>query len=286
LPKHLVVTADDFGLDTAVNDAVEAAHLEGILTSASLMVGAPAAADAVERARRLPGLRVGLHLTLVNATPLVPAAEVPALVGPTGAFRSDLFRAGVAYFFGAETREQLRREIQAQFDAFVSTGLTLDHANAHRHMHVHPTVAALMIEIGAPAGLAAVRVPIEPAATLRRADPGRRLARPVSRMLMRPWAGLLRRRLLAAGLLVNDRVFGIAWSGHMEEPRVLRLLGQLPAGVNEIYFHPTTAGAAPTGHASRDELATLTSPRIRREIERHEIELTSFGELAARAAPA
>ena len=44
--KALIVTADDFGLAPEVNEAVEAAHSNGILTAASLMVGAPAAADA------------------------------------------------------------------------------------------------------------------------------------------------------------------------------------------------------------------------------------------------
>ena len=59
--KRLIVTADDFGLSREVNEAVEQAHREGILTAASLMVSAPAAADAVARARRLPSLRVGLQ---------------------------------------------------------------------------------------------------------------------------------------------------------------------------------------------------------------------------------
>ncbi|MDE0854568.1 MAG: ChbG/HpnK family deacetylase, partial [Nevskia sp.] len=58
-PSGLIVTADDFGLHAAVNEAVELAHRDGVLTAASLMVGAPAAADAVQRARRLPRLRVG-----------------------------------------------------------------------------------------------------------------------------------------------------------------------------------------------------------------------------------
>ncbi|MGP0087328.1 MAG: ChbG/HpnK family deacetylase, partial [Steroidobacteraceae bacterium] len=60
--NHLVITADDFGLSEPVNAAIEQAHRNGILSAASLMVGAPAAADAVERARRLPDLRVGLHV--------------------------------------------------------------------------------------------------------------------------------------------------------------------------------------------------------------------------------
>ena len=67
--KRMIVTADDFGLSIEVNEAVELAHTRGILTAASLMVGAPACADAVARARRLPRLRVGLHLALVDADP-------------------------------------------------------------------------------------------------------------------------------------------------------------------------------------------------------------------------
>ncbi|MBV9551525.1 MAG: ChbG/HpnK family deacetylase, partial [Alphaproteobacteria bacterium] len=51
--KRLVLCADDFGRDVAVNEAVERAHCDGILTVASLMVGAAAAADAVARAKRL-----------------------------------------------------------------------------------------------------------------------------------------------------------------------------------------------------------------------------------------
>ena len=48
----LIVTADDFGLSIEVNEAVEAAHRNGVLTCASLMVTGDAAADAVRRARR------------------------------------------------------------------------------------------------------------------------------------------------------------------------------------------------------------------------------------------
>ena len=43
-PPKLIITADDFGLDLAVNEAVERGHRDGVLTAASLMVAAPAAA--------------------------------------------------------------------------------------------------------------------------------------------------------------------------------------------------------------------------------------------------
>ena len=68
--RYLIVTADDFGAALAVNEAVEIAHTQGILTAASLMVGGEAADDAVERARRLPGLGVGLHVVLADGRPV------------------------------------------------------------------------------------------------------------------------------------------------------------------------------------------------------------------------
>ncbi|MFI4922491.1 MAG: ChbG/HpnK family deacetylase, partial [Burkholderiales bacterium] len=63
--KRLIVTADDFGASLPVNEAIEQAHQNGILNTASLMVGAAAAPDAVERAKHMPSLKVGLHVVLV-----------------------------------------------------------------------------------------------------------------------------------------------------------------------------------------------------------------------------
>ena len=64
--KGLIVTADDFGLAEPVNEAVEIAHTRGILTCASLMVSGRAVADAVKRARKLPDLKVGLHVVQIG----------------------------------------------------------------------------------------------------------------------------------------------------------------------------------------------------------------------------
>jgi predicted glycoside hydrolase/deacetylase ChbG (UPF0249 family) len=62
----LRVNADDFGRSRRVNDAIVRAHREGVLTSTSLMVGEPAAEEAVALARENPGLGVGLHLVLAD----------------------------------------------------------------------------------------------------------------------------------------------------------------------------------------------------------------------------
>ncbi len=146
--KKLIVTGDDFGLSLPVNEAIEEAHRRGILNTASLMVGAEATADAVDRASRLPSLHVGLHLVLVEGSPVLPPQAVPDLVNRQGKFSSHLVRAGINFFLWPEVRRQLEAEIRAQFQAFQKTGLPLDHVNGHHHMHLHPTVLGLLLKVG------------------------------------------------------------------------------------------------------------------------------------------
>jgi chitin disaccharide deacetylase len=271
--KCLVVCADDFGRDVAVNEAVEQAHSNGILTAASLMVDASAADDAVARAKRLPKLGVGLHLVLADGAPLLPVSEVPALVSADGAFDPNMVRAGFRFYFSPAARRQLAREIRAQFEAFRQTGLALDHVNGHKHIHLHPTVARLVVEIGRDYGMRAVRLPFEPVAPLRTAFPDERPGKPA----WSPVVAALRRRLMKAGLAANDQVFGIAWSGAMVEDRLLGLLPHLPDGLSEIYSHPAVAGVALVpGYRHADELAALLSPRIRKRIAELGIELVNY----------
>ena len=240
------------------------------------MVGAPYAADAVARARRLPGLAVGLHLVLVDGRPLLAQAGT-GLVRANGEFDRNLGRAALRVFVSPLARRQLAREIRAQFEAFRATSLPLDHVNAHKHMHLHPTIARLIVEIGGEYGMRAVRVPHEPTAILRRACPDERYPPP----LYRPWVMALRRRLARAGLATNDHVFGIAWSGGMIEERLLRLLPCLPDGVSEIYCHPAAeaGGQGELPYRRREELAALLSPRLRQRIAELGIAFTRYRDL-------
>lgn len=282
--KRLIVCADDFGLDTAINEAVEEAHRHGILSSASLMIAGPAAADAVARARRLPMLGVGLHLVLVDGRPVLPDSEIPELLRGNGEFDRNMVRAGVRFFLLPQARRQLAMEVRAQFEAFRATGLNLDHVNAHKHIQVHPTVAKLIIEIGREYGMKAARVPFEPIDTLRAAYPDEHYPAP----LYRSWVRKLRRRLERAGVFVNDSLFGLAWSGGMVEERLLRLIPQLPAGVSEIYLHPATKrtpalALAMPGYRHQEEFAALVSPSLKRLVAEIGIGPARYSDLVTRS---
>jgi chitin disaccharide deacetylase len=244
------------------------------------MVGGAVAADAVARAHRLPELRVGLHLNLIDGHPVLPEGEICRLVNGQGEFDRNMARAGARFFFFPGVRRQLASEIRAQFAAFHATGLPLDHVNAHKHLHLHPCVAKLIIEIGRDYGMKAVRVPSEPVAVLRRASPDERHRSPP----YRPWVVALRGRLRRAGLCTNDHVFGLAWSGRMTEERVLGLVPHLPDGLSEIYFHPAAEGPPALvpgvrSYRRAEELATLLSPLLRDRIAELGIRLTSYADL-------
>jgi hopanoid biosynthesis associated protein HpnK len=260
--KTLIVTADDFGVSAEVNAAVEHAHRHGVLTAASLMVGGAAVEQAVEIAKTLPSLHVGLHIVLVEGRPVLPPAAIPDLVGADGLFRRDMVASAVDMFFKPWVRRQLAAEVQAQFQAFAATGLPLDHVNTHKHFHLHPTIAGTILRIGRAFGLKAMRVPSEPREVLMQAQPGAHVA---PAYVTGPWSAAVRWRLNRAGVATADHVFGLHWSGAMTPERLLGLVRHLPPGVSEIYTHPATAGGFDgdcPGYAYGAELAALTSPEV------------------------
>lgn len=260
--KKLIITADDFGLCTEVNQAVEKSYREGVLSCASLMVGGEAFAEASEIACRNPKLGVGLHLVLVEGRSVLPQEEIPDLVDRRGRFRNDLWRAGFAYFFKRGIREQLWRECEAQIKKFETIGVTCDHLNAHNHFHLHPVVAGIVTGLARKYEIPAVRIPYGP--------------------FFGPLTWMLKKRLRMNGILYNDAIFGLQESGCFDEATWLQALDRLPQeGVIEIYTHP----AMTTGPILREtmpdyqhsaELAALLSHNVRHKIESLQIGITSY----------
>lgn len=279
MPKFLIMTADDFGLHESVNDAVEQASRRGVLTAASLMVGAPAAADAIRRAKSLPKLRVGLHLVLVDGLAMLPHEMIPLLADETGYMDAEMLCKSVRAFALSRFRSQIAAEIRAQFAAFAASGLTLDHVNLHKHFHLHPTLLQMVITIGRDYGMAAVRMPDEPRwFAMDRC----RHCRGAQQLLLKPWLALMKYRLDKAGLFHNDAIFGISQSGAMVETRLLQIIERLPTGVTEVYLHPAASphplAASMTGYRHADELAALLSAPVRAAIAASGIAVGGFGD--------
>ena len=270
--RKLIITADDFGLSLPVNEAVERAHRRGVLSAASLMVGASQAEDAIRRAKAMPSLGVGLHVTLLNGRPVLPPETVPGLVGTDGRFSDDAVRFGVALYTSSALRREANREIEAQFERFRETGFVMDHVNGHRHFHLHPVVLDAIARLAPRFGDPPLRLPQEPYTASFQANRDRALARLTGTLFYSLQTRRVRRRLSQSGMTSNDHVFGLHDSGAMTEERVLRLLEQLPQGVTEIYCHPATRrwdgpDAPPRTYQPEAELEALLSPSVKTKIE-------------------
>lgn len=279
-PIQVILTGDDFGRSATINAAVMQAHHEGVLTSTSLMVAGEAVEEAVALARATPSLAVGLHLVVVDGPAWLPPDAIPHLVNGNGQLPNDPFRLGVRYGFSREAREELEREMAAQFAAFEATGLPLSHVDGHQHMHLHPTVLGLLLPLAARYGARGVRVPRDDLWLGLRHD--RRRAG-----IKIEWSivfGFLNRRarsrLSHYGLVAAQRVYGLMQSGHMDEAYVVKVLRQLRASNAELYFHPDSVPGTEELGPNRGDLLTLLSPAVRRAIRELGLQRATYATLA------
>jgi hopanoid biosynthesis associated protein HpnK len=272
--RRLVVNADDFGRSPGINAAVQRAHRDGVLTTASLMVNEPACREAVAWARDHPTLGVGLHLALLCGQAALPHQSIPRLTNQRGAFSAGPVRAGLRFFGRRGLRAQLRAEIEAQFARFAATGLPLDHLNGHLHLHLHPVVFDLLTEHAAewPMPIERIRLTRDPFFLNARLAPGRWGYRAshalIHHFLSRRAAPALRAR----GWRHTERVFGLLQDSRVDESYVLNLLAQLPPGDSELYSHPSL-------DEFPHELAALISPRVRATLEERNIQLIRYADL-------
>jgi predicted glycoside hydrolase/deacetylase ChbG (UPF0249 family) len=126
--RTLIVNADDFGLSAGVNAGIIAAHQNGIVTSASLMVRQPAARQAAELAANHPELSVGLHIDLCEWI-----------------FREDTWH--LAYeAVPMNDDAAIEREVLAQLNQFRAlTGHIPTHLDSHQHVHRNEPVRSIVL---------------------------------------------------------------------------------------------------------------------------------------------
>ncbi len=268
------MTADDFGSSIRVNQAVIEAHHHGILTCASLMVGGEAADEAVELAGKYPSLKVGLHLTLIDGFSVLPKEQIPDLVDKNGRFADDTVLSGIRYFFSRRARAQLAMECEAQIRKFLDAGLSIDHINSHRHLHIHPAIRDILLPLVGKYRIPAMRLP-------RPVGPAPSLQSAVMTSVMAPWVLALQRRLVVTGIPHNREIFGLHETGAMVESAWLNIIPRIRDGVTEIYCHPACGEPVSlddkTSYSkSEEELAALTNPSIREQLERLQVIRTDF----------
>lgn len=281
--KMLIVNADDFGLHPEVNRAIIVGHSGGCVTSASIMPGGAAFADAVRLAADHPALGVGVHLTLVAELPVSDPAAIPTLVGADGRLASH-YPAFIARLLrGAVSLADVRTELTAQVAKAVAAGIRPTHLDSHQHLHVLPGVADIVLDIAAAYHIPAIRIPGEPFLFTGGYPAG--AGRHLGRAGLSALAAAARRKARRRGLAVPDHFFGMLAGGNLREEYLLAIIDRLPDGVSEIMTHPggddaALGAACGWGYSWQAELAALTSGEVTRRIAHRGIKLVTFRELA------
>src|SRR5437773_8640408 len=221
-----------------VNEAVVHAFKKGVLTSCSLMVMGEAFDEAVHLAKENRGLGVGIHLVTVMGRSVLPRSEIPALVDEKGLLSCHPGFAGLKYYFSKQARAQLRKELAAQFEKFQSTGLPFSHIDAHLHMHVHPVIFRVAVELGERFGVRRMRVPKDDLGLALRFDRSSFLKKIILSLLFSPLVRVMRKKLIAKHFVFPERVYGNFQSGKMGETYLLYALENLRPESHDMYFHP------------------------------------------------
>lgn len=279
MKKQLIINADDFGIHPAVNEAVRKAATEGILTSTSLMAGGDAFDEAVEMARSMPSLGIGIHLTLVGGIkPVLPPSEVQSLTWDNGVFCHDYGKLIVRDLEGKISLSEVYAEWDAQIQKIMNTGLPVTHMDGHQHMHMWPHFYPIARDLAKKYHISCMRVPDED--VLFGMKDGH-----IIRWAAKNGLSLLSRMhrpdLKKNHIRTNDHFFGMLYGGHLSPERFAKFILQTKPGITEIMCHPSADTRAMEdtfhwGYHGEDELAGLLADINRELIEKKQISLISY----------
>jgi chitin disaccharide deacetylase len=256
--RLLIVNCDDLGASHSANLATLRSMVDGVATSATLMVPCPWAREA---ARMFAGLPVGVHLTL---TCEYPNYRWRGLTSGTS-LHDD------AGCLPATTKAALERiaakdahtECRAQIETALAWGVDVTHLDAHMNVmqdrsDLYDVYLDLAVEFRLPVRMFAQKV-------------------------TRQQGFQARERAAARGVLFNEHLV-YPWPRRTRHV-FFEEIPRLPSGVNEIFAHPVRDGDELRAYDSRNadirahDAECLTDPAVAELLDQHDIRRISFRDL-------
>lgn len=279
--KQLIITADDYGMSKAVNEAIEAGMSAGLITSTNVMTNMPVYKDAKWLKDKHPNISVGLHWTLSGAgKPVSSIGDVPTLVNEKGDFFPYVdFRK--RYRKGLIKNEEILLELRNQFDLFYGLMGMPDYWNTHQNTHVDFKIYQLFVELASelhiPAMRSHQRIYVPASDSKDKLPLTWRIIEPLKSRLIDHWQNNAHKKGIASpeGLIVTlrasdmnyiDYVFkNIQWGKH---------------NVGEFVIHPATKNDSPYFGKIIDQRITeyelFISEKTIKEIEACGIQLVNY----------
>jgi hopanoid biosynthesis associated protein HpnK len=278
---RLIVHADDFGLSEKVNEGILKAHLEGIVTSTSLMACGEAFGHAVEVVRSTPTLDVGVHLTLTGEAPISDCSDVPTLLAEDGRFHAHAVAFIKRYLSGKIRLNEVEKELDAQIRRVLDNGIKVSHLDGHQHIHMLPAVRDRVGALARKYSIPAIRYPSERIGLyMLREKLG------AGRLLQLVGLNVFCAMARTSGAAAPNRFFGFFFGGNLTRENLLQILARLPAaGTCELMCHPgvwdSHSRYSHWGYSWQAELDALTSREVKDHLRAAGIELISYTGLSS-----
>ena len=282
MARKLIINADDFGLSPDVNQAVEQAHSQGVLTSATIITNLADFADAVAIAKRLPRLGIGVHLNLFNSKPVSDDSRVKPLLNSSGSFRYSSNALAFVSMFSHKIRTAIRIEMAAQIQKLIDSGIEPTHLDSHKHIHFFPSIYPIACSLARQFKIPAIRYCYEPAAVSNVPWPLPMPAGKKGAQQMRLMARF--NRLYDKGLNRAEQTLGLSHLGRIDTNFFKAVSLYTEAQISEVMTHPSTVddpvdSGKPFKLNRKAELEALCDERTKKYLQEADIELTHYGRL-------
>lgn len=269
--RKLIVTADDFGLSTGINNGIRDAYLNGIVTRTSLVSSGEAFDHAVALAKQHEGLKVGVHLTLIEEQPVSRSNIISSLLGPDGKFLIDYKAFFIRYVLRKINLDEVCIELESQIQKVLKAGLNINHLDSHQHLHMLPGIFTITLELAKKYEIRKIRI----------IKYGISHIKHLKELGMALFETISRKNIMSSGLEFTDSFFGLNESGNLSESYLLHFLDKLQPGTTELMCHP---GYMDSDLYSRyhhwainmhydSEIAALLSKRVKEKIKILNIQL-------------
>ncbi|MFA5422859.1 MAG: ChbG/HpnK family deacetylase [Phycisphaerae bacterium] len=282
MKKRLIINADDFGKSPRVNEAVERAHTQGVLTSTTIMTNMDYFEDAVAIARKLPRLGVGVHLNLFAGRPVSREPYVKCLTDSDGNFRYSPGTLALLTTFRNDIRKAIKTEMSAQIQRLIDSGLYPTHLDSHKHLHFFPAVHPIVCSLARRFKISAIRYCRESAELSNVPWP---LSMPDAKRaakLMRAMAVF--NRLYDEEFFKTQATFGLTHVGRIDTNYIKALTLYTSTETAELMTHPAVENNAadagkPLKMNHRTEFEALCDERTKKYIRDADIELINYSQL-------
>jgi predicted glycoside hydrolase/deacetylase ChbG (UPF0249 family) len=277
--KYLIVNADDFGMSHEINEGIKRGVQAGIITSVSVMVNMPFYDEAVKFLKKHPEVSVGLHFNITEGSPILKPKTLGSLLREDNSFFhwSSLI---AKFVLGKVMADEIKQELEHQYQKLKKTGLKISHIDSHHHMHLYPRIFRVLVSFAHERGVSALR---SRKFSLWSLTNGIKKGPTIKQCVILALCFLdnfLARN--SQDLYDINSIYDINWDKNLTEKKLLNILDHLPNGITEIICHPAVL--------SRDGNRRFLLPRYQRlelllkksvlqKIRKNNIQLVSRNEL-------